>query len=54
MKVAVTVEPGRIELVERPEPVPKTGEALVRVERVGICGSDLHLYQVSCRTRASA
>ena len=44
MKTAVTVAPGRIEVVERPEPTPGAGEALVRVERVGVCGSDLHAY----------
>jgi len=44
MKVAVTVAPGRIDLIERPEPAPGPGQALIRVERVGICGSDLHLY----------
>ena len=28
-----------------PMPVPKPGEALLRVRRVGICGTDLHIYQ---------
>lgn len=28
-----------------PEPVPERGEALLRVRRVGICGTDLHIYQ---------
>jgi 2-desacetyl-2-hydroxyethyl bacteriochlorophyllide A dehydrogenase len=28
-----------------PTPTPKTGEALLKVRRVGICGSDLHIYQ---------
>ncbi|MEO7192416.1 MAG: alcohol dehydrogenase catalytic domain-containing protein [Vicinamibacterales bacterium] len=28
-----------------PIPTPKHGEALLRVRRVGICGSDLHIYQ---------
>jgi len=44
MRAAVTLGPGRIAIEERPEPVPKAGEALVRVETVGICGSDLHTY----------
>lgn len=26
-------------------PTPKAGEALLRVRRVGICGTDLHIYQ---------
>lgn len=44
MRSAVTTEPHRIEMVERPAPEPVPGEALVRVERVGLCGSDLHFY----------
>jgi (R,R)-butanediol dehydrogenase / meso-butanediol dehydrogenase / diacetyl reductase len=28
-----------------PMPAPKAGEALLRVRRVGICGTDLHIYQ---------
>jgi (R,R)-butanediol dehydrogenase/meso-butanediol dehydrogenase/diacetyl reductase len=28
-----------------PMPVPGPGEALLRVRRVGICGTDLHIYQ---------
>jgi (R,R)-butanediol dehydrogenase/meso-butanediol dehydrogenase/diacetyl reductase len=28
-----------------PMPVPRAGEALLRVRRVGICGTDLHIYQ---------
>jgi 2-desacetyl-2-hydroxyethyl bacteriochlorophyllide A dehydrogenase len=28
-----------------PMPTPKVGDALLRVRRVGICGTDLHIYQ---------
>lgn len=28
-----------------PEPTPASGESLLRVRRVGICGTDLHIYQ---------
>src|SRR5262245_4562431 len=28
-----------------PMPVPKDGEVLLRVRRVGICGTDLHIFQ---------
>lgn len=45
MKTAVTIAPGQIEIVDRPAPEPGIGEALLRVERVGICGSDLHFYR---------
>ena len=44
MRAAVTLAPERIEMREVPEPVPAAGEALIRVERVGICGSDIHIY----------
>ncbi len=30
---------------EAPVPVPAPGEALLRVRRVGICGTDLHIFQ---------
>src|SRR5947209_18912443 len=44
MKAAVTVAPRRMEVQDVAEPAPGADEALVRVEAVGICGSDLHLY----------
>ena len=45
MKTAVMTGNSRIELVRRPRPVPESGEVLVRIEYVGVCGSDLHLYE---------
>lgn len=45
MKTVVLESPGRLQVVERPEPGPPgPGEALVRVLRVGVCGTDLHAY----------
>ena len=40
----VCVEPGSLELVRRPVPRRATGDALVRPRRVGICGTDFHIY----------
>ena len=37
-------EPGRFERGERPEPRLAPGVALVRVHRVGVCGTDLHAF----------
>ena len=37
-------EPGRFAAHERPEPRLAPGEALVRVHRVGVCGTDLHAF----------
>jgi L-gulonate 5-dehydrogenase len=44
MKAAFTVEPRRMEVRDVAEPVPGPDEALVRIDAVGLCGSDLHLY----------
>ncbi|MEI6106683.1 MAG: zinc-binding alcohol dehydrogenase family protein [Opitutae bacterium] len=40
----VLEEPGRLVAADRPEPVAEPGTALVRVHRIGICGTDLHAY----------
>jgi L-iditol 2-dehydrogenase len=45
MKVAVMTGIGKMAFVQRPIPVTKSHEVLVKVEYVGICGSDLHYYE---------
>lgn len=46
MKTLVLERPGALQLVERPTPAePRPGHALLRVQRVGICGTDLHAYR---------
>ncbi|WP_125153273.1 NAD(P)-dependent alcohol dehydrogenase [Clostridium rectalis] len=45
MKVAVMHEIGKIELEEHKIPKVKEDEVLVKLEYVGICGSDLHYYE---------
>lgn len=45
MRAAVLVEPGRIEMEQRPVPTPGPGDVLVRVTSVGVCGSDTHYYR---------
>ena len=45
MKVAVMQGIGKMELIRRPIPVPKEDEVLVKIEYVGVCGSDLHYYE---------
>lgn len=42
MRAAVYVEPGVVEIQERPLPDPGPGEALVRVLWCGFCGTDVH------------
>lgn len=45
MRASVLSGPQTIELQERPVPVPRPDEALVRVGSVGVCGSDVHYYK---------
>lgn len=45
MKAAVIVAPHQVEIREIERPIPAPGDALVRVEAVGVCGSDLHAYE---------
>lgn len=44
MKVLVCSQPHHMELKEAPVPSCGPGEALVRIRRVGICGTDIHAY----------
>lgn len=45
MKVAVMTGIGQMGFDTRPIPAPGPGEVLVKLEYVGICGSDLHYYE---------
>ncbi|MDU3677955.1 NAD(P)-dependent alcohol dehydrogenase [Clostridium sp.] len=45
MKVAVMNGIGKMEFEKRPIPSPKDNEVLVKLEYVGICGSDMHYYE---------
>ena len=40
----VMTAPGQIEFREIPVPVPGPNEILIRVMKIGICGSDIHVY----------
>lgn len=45
MQAAVINKPGNVKLVEREYPKVNKNEVLVRVKSVGLCGSDIGLYQ---------
>lgn len=45
MRAILCEEPGRLTLVDRPEPRPAEGEALVRIRRAGVCGTDFHIFR---------
>lgn len=44
MKAAVMTGPLKMEWEERDIPIPGPGELLIKLEYVGVCGSDLHFY----------
>jgi 2-desacetyl-2-hydroxyethyl bacteriochlorophyllide A dehydrogenase len=43
MKTIICDRPGSLSLIERPEPKAAPGEALLRIRRVGVCGTDYHI-----------
>jgi L-iditol 2-dehydrogenase/threonine 3-dehydrogenase len=46
MKQAIMISPGVIEYHEIPEPGPLgDNEVLLRIKRIGVCGSDIHVFQ---------
>ncbi|WP_148252423.1 zinc-binding alcohol dehydrogenase family protein [Aidingimonas lacisalsi] len=44
MQVLVCTQPQHMELKDLPSPSCKAQEAMIRVRRVGICGTDIHAY----------
>lgn len=44
MKAIVCTEPYQLDAVERPAPERDEGEVLIRIRRVGLCGTDYHIY----------
>ncbi|MCX5496138.1 zinc-binding alcohol dehydrogenase family protein [Kaistia dalseonensis] len=44
MKALRCDEPGKLSIIDRDKPVAGTGEVLVRIRNVGICGTDYHIF----------
>ena len=44
MRQAIMTSPGKIEFQEVDEPKPGKGQVLIRVHRIGVCGSDVHVW----------
>jgi 2-desacetyl-2-hydroxyethyl bacteriochlorophyllide A dehydrogenase len=44
MKTVICEQPGTLVLTERPTPVPGPNDVLIRIKRVGVCGTDLHIF----------
>lgn len=47
MEALVCLTPGQLALEQRPEPRRGAHEVLVRVRRIGVCGTDYHIYEGS-------
>lgn len=45
MQAIVCRQPGEMAIEERPEPARSEADVLVGVRRVGICGTDFHIYE---------
>jgi len=45
MRAVLCRNPGELEIVHYPVPDRKAGEALVKIRRIGVCGTDMHIYQ---------
>lgn len=44
MKALVYTQPGEVRLLEQPYPALVPGEVVLKIEAVGICGSDMHAW----------
>jgi len=44
MKQAIMTAPGSIKFREVDRPTPRDHEALIQVRRIGVCGSDIHVF----------
>jgi 2-desacetyl-2-hydroxyethyl bacteriochlorophyllide A dehydrogenase len=45
MKALVCIKPGELEYKEMDAPLAKPGQSIIRIRRIGICGTDLHAYE---------
>jgi 2-desacetyl-2-hydroxyethyl bacteriochlorophyllide A dehydrogenase len=44
MLTIICDEPGKLSAVDRPKPVRGESEVLVKLRRIGVCGTDLHIF----------
>src|ERR1700726_2949262 len=45
MKILVCTTPGKLEYKNAEKPVLEKGNAIIKVKRIGICGTDLHAFE---------
>ncbi len=44
MKTLVCAEPKQLKYIETAEPIAAKGQSLIRIKRVGVCGTDIHAF----------
>ena len=45
MKALVCIKPGELDYREVDAPMAKPGQAIIKIRRIGICGTDLHAFE---------
>ena len=45
MKTLVCIKPGEFEYREMDAPLAKPGQSIIKIRRIGICGTDLHAFE---------
>ena len=45
MKALVCTTPGQFDYSEKDQPVAQEGKAIIKIKRIGICGTDLHAFE---------
>jgi 2-desacetyl-2-hydroxyethyl bacteriochlorophyllide A dehydrogenase len=45
MKTLVCTKPGEFKYVTAEQPQPQGGQAIIKIKRIGICGTDLHAFE---------
>ncbi|MCH7412336.1 zinc-binding alcohol dehydrogenase family protein [Belliella sp. R4-6] len=44
MKYIICEEPGKFSLKEKEKPEPRSGEVLIAIKKIGVCGTDIHAF----------
>ncbi len=45
MKALICTKPGTFDFIERAMPEPEPGRAILKIKRIGICGTDMHAFK---------
>jgi threonine dehydrogenase-like Zn-dependent dehydrogenase len=45
MKALICIKPGELEYREIDAPIARPGQAIIKIRRIGICGTDLHAFE---------